>query len=144
MLVSVRTATPRDEDAVRRLIGQLRAIEGLDPALPPDAVSGYVGGGRHLLVAEKDGVVVGMLSLSTMRDLFHGGENAFVQELVVDATHRGRGVGGALLDSAVALAESLECQELGLCTGADNVVAHGLYESRGLKRAGVYFERHLG
>ena len=144
MHVSVRTATPADQDAVRGLIGQMRVIEGLDPALPPDAVSGYLGGGRYLSVAENNGVVVGMLSLATLRDLFHGGENAFVQELVVDAPHRGRGVGGALLDSAVALAKSLGCPELGLCTGTDNTTAHGLYESRKLKNSGVHFERHVG
>ncbi len=143
--VTVRPAIIADEPAIVRLISQMRALEGLSAELPQGGVASYLAlDDTHLLLAEKDGEVVGLVSIAAVRDLFHCAENGFVQELIVDDAYRRQGVGAALLDAAIEWAQARGCVEVCLVTGEGNVAARALYESRGLTTEGVYLERHLG
>jgi ribosomal protein S18 acetylase RimI-like enzyme len=142
----IRSATPGDVRAVERLIGQLRAAEGITDPLPDGVVRGYIGErDTEVLIAQtEDDAVVGVLSLRFMREMFHPSGSALVQELVVDEAHREGGVGGALLDRAVALAEEYGVDEISVSTGETNAAARTLYESRGFVTQGVVMERHFG
>jgi len=143
------------------LIGQLRAQEGLDEPVTAESVLAYLDDPATSVfvavetaseddaadpvepVAKAAFAVLGVLSLRVMLDLFHGRPTALIQELVVDETARGRGIGGALLDAALDRARELGCVEVGVTTGEHNDAGQAAYRSRGFECDGVYFERHL-
>lgn len=89
-----------------------------------------------LLVArEQAGEVVGMVSLLFAVSTALGGPVALLEDMVVAPSHRGRGVGGALLDAALLAASDRGCGRVTLLTDGDNVGGQGLYASRGFTRS---------
>lgn len=156
-------ATPRHADDIARLIGQLREQEGLDEPVAPDSVLAYledpaaevlvaVGGGPANAADDADAgapgddvgaPALGVLSLRVMLDLFHGRPTALIQELVVAEGHRGEGIGGALLDAAIARARERGCVEIGVTTGEHNDAGQAAYRSCGFEPEGAFFELHL-
>lgn len=97
----VRDATSDVEDAVRRLLGQLPG--GGSPLTKQDLQVVVASPATRLLVA-RDGArrVVGMATVVLFR--VPSGMRAWVEDVVVDAPARGRGVGTALARAAVRLA----------------------------------------
>ncbi|MGE5288376.1 MAG: ribosomal protein S18-alanine N-acetyltransferase [Micromonosporaceae bacterium] len=89
-------------------------------------------GTRHYVVAEADEAIVGYAGLSTA-----GGHQGDVQTIAVRADRQGEGIGTALLDELIDVAESLGCRELFLDVRADNDRAHLLYRRRGFTDIGV-------
>gem|GEM_PF-639551 len=91
---------------------------------------------RRILVATLDERVVGNISL----DLERVGRRRHVAAIgmMVDESFHSRGIGGALLDAAIALAERwLHVQRLELDVHVDNVRGLALYRSRGFTIEGV-------
>lgn len=144
-MTTVISATSAHASAIARLIGQLRAQEGLDEPVTAESVQAYLEeADTDVFVGLGDaGDVVGVLSLRVMRDLFHGRPTALIQELVVAEGHRGEGIGGALLDAALDRAHAVGCIEIGVTTGERNEAGQAAYRSRGFEPEGVYFERHF-
>jgi GNAT superfamily N-acetyltransferase len=58
--------------------------------------------------------------------------DVYLEELYVVPSHRGQGMGGALLDTAIEAARELGANHFELTTGADDIAARALYESRKL------------
>lgn len=58
--------------------------------------------------------------------------DAYLEELYVVPEHRGQGIGGTLLDTAIELARKMGADHFELTTGEDDRVARALYESRKL------------
>ena len=61
----------------------------------------------HLLVAELDGEIVGVLHLNVRRTLLHSAPSGLIDELVVSERHRGKGIGRKLIEAAVELSDLL-------------------------------------
>lgn len=104
------------------------------------AVADVVAGRRHLLVAGDWAGVVSVVPGSGPR-FVHRGE---VVKLMVHPDAQGRGLGGALLDAAVAHARGLGLEQLLLSTrGGTPLPAY--YASRGWTEVGVFpAGLHLG
>ena len=166
MRVGVVRAVAASVPDIVRLIGELRVQEELSPTISDESVRAYLaeaqtevlvavasgvheggwagaGAGAHGASGNTNDAVVGLLTLRMVGDLFHDGASALVQELIVDAGWRGRGVGGALLDAAVDHARKRGCAEIGVSTGVQNRDAQALYRSRGFEAEGLWLERHL-
>jgi RimJ/RimL family protein N-acetyltransferase len=92
-----------------------------------------------VFVAEADGRVVGRLSLS--RDPHPASRHVADVGLMVDAAHRGRGIGKRLLEEAVVWSRRSGITKLELHVFPWNEAALGLYESFGFEREG-YRKRH--
>jgi GNAT superfamily N-acetyltransferase len=87
-----------------------------------------------LLVADLDGEVVGTLQLTFIPSLTRqGGERAQVEGVRVDARHRGRGRGRALLGWAVEQARARGCRMVQLTTDKRRPDALRFYESVGFR-----------
>ncbi len=98
--------------------------------------------GALLLVArDDDGAVVGMVSLLFSVSTALGAPAAVLEDLVVDPAHRGRGVGGSLLDAALAAAIDRDCARVTLLTDADNTGGQALYAGRGFARSSMLVMR---
>ena len=100
--------------------------------------------GSYLIVAELGGRLVGMLQLITFRHLQHrGGRCAEIESMHVAADERARGIGGQLIDYAVARARDLGCYRIQLTSNAARDGAHRFYESHEFEATHRGYKRYL-
>ena len=86
---------------------------------------------HHLAVAIEDGRVVGFVSAVHYLHPDKPRPELWINEVSVAATHRGRGLGTALLRSLFAVAQSLGCAEAWVLTDRANTAAMRLYAVAG-------------
>lgn len=103
-----------------------RALEALLPLLEDPAK------GRAFLLRE-NGSVVGYAVLTFGWSLEYLGRDAFVDELFVAASHRGRGLGSGALDAMERACRELGVRALHLEVERKNPGARSLYEKRGFQ-----------
>ena len=99
--IDIRQATRTDIPALVGLQHQLFSIE---QAFHPDPEKQYRGlellltsDLAQVYVAEQSGRVVGMLTVQILISTAQGGPVGLVEDVVVDAAHRGQGIGEAML-----------------------------------------------
>jgi ribosomal protein S18 acetylase RimI-like enzyme len=97
----------------------------------------------QVFVADLNGAVVGFVSVS-VKPHWAGDHDAYIGELVVDANHEGRGVGRALVESAVRWAQDHDLFRITLETGAANLRARKFYATLGFEEEDVRITRSLG
>lgn len=117
-------------EAARRLLPQL---SGSATPLGLDDLGRIVGHQAiTLLVARRDGVIIGMLTLVTFP--LPTGLRARIEDVVVDEAARGQGVGTALTMAAVALGQRQGARSIDLTSRASRVAANRLYQRLGFQR----------
>lgn len=90
--------------------------------------------GQHLLVAERDGRVVGSLVLIVVPNLSHRGTPwAEIENMVVDQAVRGQRIGEALVQHAIEIARNAGCYKLTLTSNLGRTEAHRFYERMGFQ-----------
>lgn len=129
--LTIRSATKEDLPELLKLLGQLHGEE------PHDAITKELKGAaedvlsnplRTLLVAEREGEMVGTLDLIVVPNLTRGGKPwGVIENVVVDVAQRRQGIGGSLLDSAVEIARGRGCYKLQLVSHQKRDAAHALY-----------------
>ena len=151
--VSVRVATADDAPIAARLLHDFNSeydeytpgTEALAERARELIEAGEV---TILLGGEGD---VGLVQLRFRPSIWSDSLEAYLQELYVAPAHRGRGIGRALLETAVGLARDRGASSIDLATSVDDVAAIGLYESAGFtNREGradgpsmLFYEREL-
>jgi ribosomal protein S18 acetylase RimI-like enzyme len=127
----VEQATQADEQLVE-------AFARLLPQLSPDArLPGLVElmevvadrSTTQLVARDDDGAIVGVLTLHLYR--VPAGLNARIDDVVVDAAARGRGVGEALTREAIRRAELAGARHVELTSRTHREAAHRLYRRLG-------------
>ncbi len=88
---------------------------------------------RRVIVAELDGKVIGWTSIEIV-DHFYIEKFAEISGFVVDAAHRSRGVGHALMAEAERWTSEMGLPGLRLKTNVVRVDAHRFYEGMGFER----------
>jgi ribosomal protein S18 acetylase RimI-like enzyme len=83
----------------------------------------------HLLMAEWDGRYCGTLTLITLNAPM--GRKAWIEDVAVDESERGRGIGGMLLKYAVVLARELDVKTVNLTSRPAREAANELYKKIG-------------
>ena len=127
--VQVRAATEATEELVaafRRLIPQLSS------ATPPDlqAMKEILAAPCNtVLLAYQGGAIVGTLTLVTFR--IPTAVRAWIEDVVVDAAARGRGVGEALTREALRIAAERGAKTVELTSRASREAANRLYMRAG-------------
>ncbi|MEK7354000.1 MAG: GNAT family N-acetyltransferase [Chloroflexota bacterium] len=100
--------------------------------------------GHELLVAEEDGKILGTMALIIVPNLSHGGLPwAGVENVMVDADYRRRGIGKLLMDYALVEAKKAGCYKLQLISDKSRKEAHKFYKALGYKASGYGFRRYL-
>ena len=88
----------------------------LDPAEP-----------MHLALAERDGVVVGMVHFIEHRTCWSEANSVYLQDLFTAPAARGHGVGRALIEHVCERARAMGCAKVHWLTHETNAVAMVLY-----------------
>jgi ribosomal protein S18 acetylase RimI-like enzyme len=145
--VALRPARRADLPAIVRLLAEDhlgRGRERLEEPLPASyeaAFDAITGDPRNLLMVAEgaDGVVLGYLQLTIIAGLsFQGADRALLEDIRVDARHRGRGIGRRLLDWGIAEARARRCGLIELFMHESRAEARRLYQSAGFEA------RHVG
>ena len=141
MAVEIRVAVETDEERC------LEMIEALTSKTRADGWSAtfeaLLGGGRgEVLVADEDGALLGVATVSYNLAIRYAGEYAQLEELIVDPAARGRNVGGNLIETAVERARTRGCAEFGLYLDATE---HNrpFYEKYGFEYVGSELRQRL-
>jgi N-acetylglutamate synthase-like GNAT family acetyltransferase len=151
--ITIRDATIEDLPRVVALLAQMSLGAGDHRELPGDPLpAGYARAfaaiaadpNQRLLVAEQDGAVVGTMTLLLHANLSYQGRSiAQLESVVVDAAMRGRGIGEAMVEHAVAAARAAGAVRLQLTSNAGRKDAHRFYERLGFTASHVGFKRML-
>ena len=139
MPVKIRSASRNDLRRLIELLSQLSLEdqrEDLSEPTPAAYVTALeeidVNPRQALLVAEVDDFIVGMALFIRIPNLSHVGRSyAMVEDVVVDASHRGKGYGEALMRHAVDLARYAGCYKLVLTSNKARSDAHRFYRRLG-------------
>lgn len=136
-MITVRPMQPNDLPALEGLIAQLTAaVESAHTSSQAQMATVLANMDAHpemylTLVAEEDGIVLGMLALVFYRVWFHPGGTALITELVVDERQRGKGVGAKLIAAAVETARARGMDEIEVGTERRNQGAQRFYRRCG-------------
>jgi ribosomal protein S18 acetylase RimI-like enzyme len=115
-------------DVVERLVRQLSRSS---PAPSPGELEEIIRSpASHLLLArDASGAIVGMLTLAVFR--IPTGLRAWIEDVVVDESARGRGVGAALTNAAIRLAAERGARTVDLTSRPSREAANRLYQRLG-------------
>ncbi len=142
--VTVRDARPDEAALVADLIHELARIEDVESDVTTQQVRAYQRrADSGILVAELAGLVVGALTWFVRPGLFHGGSWGCIDELIVTAPARGKGVGDALVGEVLRRFAAAGCREAAVSTELDNEPAAALYRKHGLIDESLQLERHF-
>ena len=85
----------------------------------------------HLLVAEMDGAIAGILSLVIVN--IPTGRKAWIEDVVVDGEFRGQKIGFKLVEKAEDIAADLGVKKIYLTSNPSRQAAHKLYKNCGFE-----------
>ena len=116
MSVNVRLGKSEDQIRCSELLDVLtEATSEQNKIFDSDTFSKLISNERGcLVIAEENGIVLGMASISFNLALRYNGEYCQLEELVVDQDARGKNVGGLLIEETLRLAKKRGCKEFGL------------------------------
>jgi len=86
-----------------------------------------------VLVAKDKGKIVGTATMLFCRSL-SGGLHGFVEDVVVDAAQRGKGIGKALMEKLIAVARKQGIHHINLTSRPEREAANHLYQALGFKK----------
>jgi GNAT superfamily N-acetyltransferase len=139
---TIRDAQAGDADAIALLLGQLGYPA--EPESIPSRLERLVIVGDRVVVAELEEHVVGFAQLHVSPAIEYEQPAAKLSALVVEESHRGQGIGRALVESMEAEARARRCALLFLTTAAGREDAHEFYRRVGLEETGKRFAKRLG
>lgn len=134
--VVVRAAAEADLEPLVRL---LQALFSIEADFRPDPERQRRGLARLLaeparaavLVAERGGAVIGMVTAQLVVSTAEGGASAWIEDMVVAEAARGRGVGRRLLEAIEAWAAGRGATRLQLLADRENAPALAFYARLG-------------
>ena len=99
---------------------------------------------NRVLLAEKDGKIVGSLQLVLIPSLSrHGTKRALVEAVRVVSDLRGRNIGTALMQHAIAEARAAGCGLIQLTSDRRRARAHLFYRRLGFEQSHIGFKKEL-
>ena len=116
MSVNVRLGKSEDQIRCSELLDVLtEATSEQNKIFDSDTFSKLISNERGcLVIAEENGIILDMASISFNLALRYNGEYCQLEELVVDQDARGKNVGGLLIEETLRLAKKRGCKEFGL------------------------------
>ena len=131
MQFEIKVLKPGDEDVLNKV-----GTDVFDNAVDQRTTKVFLADPwHHIVVAVEKGVVVGFVSAVNYLHPDKPVPVLWINEVGVASTHRGRGIGKALMASMFQVGRKYGCAEAWLLTDRTNPVAMRLYASVGGKHA---------
>ena len=144
MSVAIRAAGPADEGRCQTLL-ELLSKGAYTPTAFHETFTRLLDQSRgRIVVADEDGFLLGMATVSYNLALRYDGEYCQLEELIVDPVARGKNVGGLLVQQTIADARSRGCGEYGLYLVERTEHNRPFYEKYGLEAVGTEMRMPLG
>ena len=142
MSVVIRKADEADVAAILRLLAQLDTTcePGLSVAEGTRIFRKLATYPHYAIYVAEDGDrgIVGTFAFLVMDNLAHrGAPSAIVEDVCVDETARGCGIGRKMMSFAMDLAKQAGCYKLALSTNGARTRAHDFYRSLGFSQHGL-------
>jgi GNAT superfamily N-acetyltransferase len=145
MSVNVRLGRSEDQIRCSELIDVLtETTSKQNEIFDSDTFSKLISNERgSLVIAEENGIIHGMASVSFNLALRYNGEYCQLEELVVDKNARGKNVGGLLIEETLRLAKNRGCKEFGLYLLESTKHNQPFYEKYGFVKIGDEMRQSL-
>ena len=145
MSVHIRLAKFEDQEHCSELLNVLaEATSGLNDIFDSNTFNKLISNERgSLVIAEEEGKIVGMASISFNLALRYNGEYCQLEELVVHHEARGKNVGGLLIEETLRLAANRGCKEFGLYLLESTKHNQSFYEKYGFVVIGKEMRQSL-
>ena len=99
---------------------------------------------NRLIVADNAGDVIGCMQLTVIPHLtFTGGTRLQIEGVRVKGSHRGQGVGAAMIEWAVAYGQAQRCHVVQLTSNRSREDALRFYQELGFEPSHIGFKRYL-
>ncbi|MFF9770200.1 GNAT family N-acetyltransferase [Streptomyces sp. NPDC053086] len=99
---------------------------------------------QHVVVAVREGRVIGTLQLTIIPGLSHkGATRALIEAVRIHAEERGSGLGSRLIEWAIDTSRRLDCQMVQLTSDKTRTDAHRFYERLGFTASHEGFKLRL-
>ncbi|MEV5144346.1 GNAT family N-acetyltransferase [Streptomyces sp. NPDC052727] len=99
---------------------------------------------QHVVVAVREGRVIGTLQLTIIPGLSHkGATRALIEAVRIHAGERGSGLGSRLIEWAIDTSRRLDCQMVQLTSDKSRTDAHRFYERLGFTASHEGFKLRL-
>lgn len=128
-----------DDDAISR--GREDASLPLDPRYEMAFADIDRDPNQRLIVAERDGVVIGTMQLTFLPGIaFRGGRRGQIEAVRIASHLRGGGLGGQMIDWAVEQCRARGCRMVQLMSMRERTDAHRFYERLGWTKSHFGFK----
>jgi ribosomal protein S18 acetylase RimI-like enzyme len=138
--VTISEATEVSAELVEAFVALIPQLSSSSPATSRDELRDIVESEASTLFVARDEAarIVGSLTLALFR--IPTGVRAWIEDVVVDATVRGQGVGDALVEAAIAKSEAAGAKTVDLTSRPTREAANRLYVRKGfaLRTTNVY------
>ncbi len=137
--MKVEEATHCDDTLLTGINSLLPQLSGSAQSLGLDELQAIVESDTtHLLVAQDASQILGTLTLVVFR--IPTGVRAWIEDVVVSESSRGKGIGGALVEAAVSLAKEKGAKTIDLTSRPARKAANRLYQTAGfeLRETNIY------
>ena len=128
-IIRLTSADAATAEAISRLLKQLTST-------PIDFTESFleriIAEGTALFVLREDGEVVGMLTVGSYSS--PTGRKAWIEDVVVDSAHRGKGYGRVLVEHAIGYVRTLSPCTLMLTSNPSRIAANELYRNSGFEQ----------
>jgi len=139
----IQKATPKDFNKVFVLLQQLWPHEKFSkPKVRKIYLDDLKSKNSIQLVLENKGII-GYSSVQFRNDIQSQGKIGYLSELILDESHRGKGLGKKLLLETMKQAKKHGCLELQFPSTFKRKKAHKFYESLGYKKTAYFFWKEL-
>jgi GNAT superfamily N-acetyltransferase len=145
-MINVREATLEDQKEVFELLRQLMMAaadveSAIDQPSASEAFRQIIEGKKGtVLLAEEDGNILGLVTLSYPLAIRCGGVYSCIEEFVVSEQARGKGVGGMLIEAAIKKASERGSYELQVNRPSE--LGYPVYLRHGWKDLGKHLNLH--
>ena len=150
--LTIREARSDDLEPLLDLLEELR--DGATPGVPWDRAPGdrtaevfrevLADRRRRFLVAEEAGELVGTADVVVVPNLTHAARPvAFVENVVVTSGRRGHGIGHALMEEVLRVADEAACYKVQFLSNKGRTRAHSFYARLGFQPSSEGFRRYL-
>jgi len=146
-MVNIREATIDDQaevfDLMRQLMTSATTESPINQTSSIETFRQVIEEGKGtVLVAEEDGKMLGLLTLSYPVAIRCGGIYSCIEEFIVTEQARGKGVGGKLLEAAISKATEKGCYELQVNRPSE--LGYPVYMRHGWKDLGKHLNYYPG